>query len=235
MERQGFRVKGWGLGIARRWGVLVVFITLGLAVSAAKAEEGSLRITVRVYDYAAVSPEILAAAEEETARILHAAGIGTEWLDCTVPQGTNPNDDACRRPFGPADLIVRILPEPMAARLPFRNITLGFALLTEEGGYGSVAGVLYHKVESLANETHTDRYHILGHGIAHEIGHLLLRTLKHNGRGLMRANWGPEELQLASRGLLRFTPEEAARLRAEVRMRLIGSTAATTTEIALSR
>ncbi|MGD1157501.1 MAG: hypothetical protein ABSA41_16970, partial [Terriglobia bacterium] len=93
----------------------------------------------------------------------------------------------------------------------------------------------YQKVESLANETHTDRYHILGHGIAHEIGHLLLRTLKHNGRGLMRANWGPEELQLASRGLLRFTPEEAARLRAEVRMRLIGSTAATTTEIALSR
>jgi hypothetical protein len=35
----------------------------------------------------------------------------------------------------------------------------------------------------------------------------------------MRANWGSEELELARGGLLPFTPQEAARLRDEVRAR----------------
>jgi hypothetical protein len=188
-----------------------------LAGTAAKPEEGNLGITVRVYDYAGVSQEMLATAEGEAGRILYAAGIGTEWLDCTGRPGTNLGNAACDRPFGPTDIILRILPEPMAGRLPFRNITLGFAALTEEGGHGYVAGILNHKVESLAKEAQVDRYHILAHGMAHEIGHLLMRTLKHSARGLMRANWGSEELELARRGLLPFSPQEAARLRAEVR------------------
>jgi hypothetical protein len=107
----------------------------------------------------------------------------------------------------------------MADQLPFRDITLGFAALTEEGGRGYVAGILCHRAESLAEQTMTPPYHILAHAVAHEIGHLLLRTLKHARTGLMRANWGPEELQLACRGLLLFAPREAARLRAEVRAR----------------
>jgi len=217
MKEQGSGVRGWASGTASKWGLLVIFTAASLGGTAAKSEEGSLGITVRVYDYAGVSHEMLAAAEEEVGRILAAAGIGAGWLDCTVRQGTNPGDAVCGRPFGPTDLILRILPKAMAYQLPFRNVTLGFAALTEEGGHGFVAGILYHKVESLAKEAQLDRYHILAHGIAHEIGHLLMRTLKHSGTGLMRAHWGPEELELARRGLLPFTPQEAARLRAEVR------------------
>lgn len=227
MKGRGLGVRGWGPG-NWGWGTTVVLTMLvasqsGFARSAGEHEgEGNLGITVRVYDYVQVSQGMLAEAEEEAGRILANAGIETEWLACSVGQEEEAGDAACERPIGPNDLIVRILPKSMAARLPFRNVTLGFALLTEEGGRGYVAAILYHKAERLAEETGIDRYHVLAHAIAHEIGHLLLCTLKHNGRGLMRANWGLEELQLARRGLLPFTPKEAARLRAEVRARGAG-------------
>ncbi len=225
MLEQGLGVRGWGLATWGRGTAIVLTMLVASQTSfagnpTAHQDEGNLGITVRVYDYVQVSPEILAEAEKEAARILDYAGIRTEWLACSVGQAEEKSDAACERPFGPNDLIMRILPRSMAARLPFRNNTLGFALLTEEGGQGYVAAVLYHKAERLAEETGMDRYHVLAHAIAHEIGHLLLRTLKHNGRGLMGANWGPEDLQLACRGLLPFTPQEATQLRAEIRARV---------------
>ena len=231
MKRQGLGIRDWGRKAGNwglgNWGVgAAMLVTMLLATQtgfAGKSEgregEENLRITVRVYDYAQAPREMLAMAQAEAAHILANAGIETEWLECSIGQADEQDRDACQRAFGPADLTMRIVPESMAARLPFRDITLGFAALPEEGGRGFLGGVFYHKVERMAKETGTDRYHILAHAIAHEIGHLLLRTVKHGHSGLMRANWGREELELARRGLLPFTSEEAARLRAEVRAR----------------
>jgi predicted Zn-dependent protease with MMP-like domain len=112
---------------------------------------------------------------------------------------------------------MRLLPSSMKQRLPFGDEVLGFALLPAEGELGNIAGVFWDDVERLAKESNVDRYQILAHAIAHEIGHLLLRTLNHVDAGLMRAHWGPEDLQLACRGLLLLGPREAARLRDEVR------------------
>lgn len=213
-------MKNQGLGI-RNWGLAITIMLVASQSSFAgdrKAQEGDedLRITVRVYDYAQVPEEILSASEKEAAHILANAGIRTVWLKCSAGQAEGQSNAACERAFGPNELMMRIVPAAMAAKLPFRDITLGFAALTEEGGQGFLGGVFYHKVERMARETGMDRYQILAHAMAHEIGHLLLRTLKHASSGLMCALWGPEELELARRGLLPFTPKEAARLRAEV-------------------
>ncbi|MCI0356060.1 MAG: hypothetical protein L0099_13640, partial [Acidobacteria bacterium] len=191
-----------------------------------QGSEENLRITVRVHDYVQVENELMAGAQKEAARILANAGIETEWLSCAVVQPEAGGHAACERPFGRNELLMRIVPEAMAAKLPFRDITLGFAFLPEEGGRGFLGGVFYHKVERMARETGTDGYQILAHVLAHEIGHLLLRTVKHGHTGLMRANWGPNDLELARRGLLPFTPKESARLRAEVRARMESSVVA---------
>ena len=50
---------------------------------------------------------------------------------------------------------------------------------------------------------------VLGHAIAHEIGHILLGSNSHGPRGLMKAKWGSEDIKRAGKGDLLFTPEQA--------------------------
>jgi hypothetical protein len=61
---------------------------------------------------------------------------------------------------------------------------------------------------------------LLGHGIAHEIGHLLLGTQRHSSSGLMQAHWDARELRLAVSGLLNFSARQAEAIRADVQARL---------------
>ncbi len=218
MKNQGLGIRNWGLAIT----LAMLVVSQSDVAASQKVHEGeaSLRITVRVYDYVSVEKDVMAGAQKEAASILATAGIETEWLNCSANWDEGQTDGGCARPFARSELVMRILTKAMAAKLPFRNTTLGFATLTEEGGHGYLGGVFYHKVEQVAKEIGTDRHHILAHAIAHEIGHLLLRTAKHGHSGLMRANWGPDDLELARRGQLPFTSEEAARLRAEARARV---------------
>ena len=51
---------------------------------------------------------------------------------------------------------------------------------------------------------------ILGHVIAHEIGHLLLPYNSHARTGLMRGGWDTQQAMRAATGALTFTPKEAA-------------------------
>jgi hypothetical protein len=55
-------------------------------------------------------------------------------------------------------------------------------------------------------------YIVLGHAMAHEIGHVLLGSSEHASSGLMQARWTPATLRLASAGLLAFRREEAERI-----------------------
>lgn len=57
---------------------------------------------------------------------------------------------------------------------------------------------------------------VLAHVMAHEIGHLLL-PYGHSSTGLMRANWDVADLRRAVYRQLKFTPEQAALIRAKLR------------------
>jgi hypothetical protein len=56
--------------------------------------------------------------------------------------------------------------------------------------------------------------------MAHEIGHLLLGSNSHSATGIMRAQWSRKDLQRASLEILRFTPAQAERIRADVLARI---------------
>ena len=62
---------------------------------------------------------------------------------------------------------------------------------------------------------------VLGHVLAHEIGHILLGRFAHAREGLMQANLGPSPQSTMQWRLLSFTPEEAE----SIRNRLDGRTA----------
>jgi hypothetical protein len=57
---------------------------------------------------------------------------------------------------------------------------------------------------------------ILGHVIAHEMGHLLLPPNSHSQSGVMNADWDSEQLLRMVKGLLQFTPEQGELIRSHV-------------------
>jgi hypothetical protein len=61
---------------------------------------------------------------------------------------------------------------------------------------------------------------VLGHTMAHEIGHLLLGSKNHASQGIMRPTWGARDIHLAKTGVLGFTDAQAERMQAQVAARL---------------
>jgi hypothetical protein len=108
----------------------------------------------------------------------------------------------------------------MSQRLGVAKEDLGFALPALESGNASDAWVFYDCAERMAEGSIASLPQILGVAMAHEIGHLLLGPNAHSPRGIMRAHWGREELQLAAMGLFLFSPEDKAHIRHSLLERL---------------
>ena len=72
----------------------------------------------------------------------------------------------------------------------------------------------YHRIESYARRTHVPADVLLGYVLAHELGHVLLRSDSHTAGGLMRADWRPHELAAMLDRHLGFDPLENGVMRA---------------------
>jgi hypothetical protein len=88
--------------------------------------------------------------------------------------------------------------------------------MSREGERVSEISVFYDRAKEQAEAMRRFLPQILGHAIAHEIGHVLLRTSGHSSTGIMRAQWTAEDLRRAARGQLLFTPEQSELIRAEI-------------------
>jgi hypothetical protein len=201
--------------------VLTLLLGAGLAAPVhaqttspdASAEPG-LKITLRVYNYAHIPPALLSRSEEAAAAIFRQAGVEAAWVDCPLSGAELDRFPACQQPLGRADFALRILTAAMTRRAPTRGEALGFALPCPEDLTGCYAEVFYQRVAGWASGAGIARYQLLGHAMAHEIGHLLLGPNSHSGEGIMRPQWNPNDLAVIARVSLRFTPEQAGRLRA---------------------
>jgi hypothetical protein len=174
---------------------------------------------IRVYDTAASDTGIRTSDIRTAAAIVREAGLSLEWHDCTRA-ATQP---ACRNPQR-GDLIVRIMP---AARTGFtggtsspslravpgdEHLQLGVATLDPVTLAGQMATVFHQPVLRIARRARVDPAELLGRTIAHEIGHLLLRTHAHSDAGLMREFWTLEELTSNHRSNWQFAPADRRRL-----------------------
>lgn len=175
------------------------------------------KITVRVYNYAEVPREVLAQAEMEVTRIFRDVAVETVWLDCPLSPTESQSLPACPQNLGPTELALRILFRNKVARSSFPESWLGYAIPPgEKNGRMSHASVFYDRVVDLARDGPAEHYQILGHAMAHEMGHLMLGSDRHSNTGLMRGRWDARDLQRAAQGLLLFTSDEAGLMRAEV-------------------
>lgn len=170
------------------------------------------QLTIRIYNFAAVSPAVLLAASVEAAHVLRAVNLRLIWLDCTSPA----ERPFCLAPELPRDLTVRLLP---AALPQASSNALGMTFWAESG---ASAALFYDRAVSLR------RFglflpQILGRAMAHEIVHLLLPAASHTHHGLMRPRWAPQDLEIGNRECSRLEPSAVELIQRETRRRVAAS------------
>jgi hypothetical protein len=165
-------------------------------------------LTLIECDMAGVPIEIRTRAKGETIRIFDSAGVDVVWVD--VGPG-------CKVPSIERSFIVVIIHEPPEAWNKRR--AAGFAPIRT--GAHRRAYVFYDRVVAAAKASTTNHVLestgiILGHVVAHELGHLLLPGDAHSINGIMRNQWNNRLSEEAAAGRLVFTPDQSKLIRREL-------------------
>jgi hypothetical protein len=188
-----------------------------VALLAGALDLDQLRITV--YDRSGLDAETRARAFDEVTRLLRAAGIHVIWVEgnnesiegklLTYPERSRKGSEAeaaCRARTDVALDLLQNTPEgvkPTIAGLsqPFATEGLNVRMFTQ-----TVIATAQRENRPVAS--------VAGHVMAHEIGHVLLRTHKHAKSGLMANLWAAHEYGRMASGTLLFSAGEATTMRA---------------------
>jgi len=202
------------------------------AAQPAEAQNAGPGLTVHVYNYAGVDTKSLANAEKTTTEIFRRLGVECRWADVDLDRKKNHENQAGQESYDPADIsqIELALPPGTAAQSQtWAEDAMGLA--AGRGPDRTQIYVFYSKlqpfvralingqVDTINSDAYPSGPVIMGHVIAHELGHILLNLESHSPTGVMRADWNHKDLNDAARGLLNFTPQQAQAIRAEVARR----------------
>jgi hypothetical protein len=191
--------------------ICVAVLCGGVGVLADEGLAARPLVVVSVFNDARVNEAVLSSAQERAAKILREAGVNLVWLDCG--HGERDVPDGCLRASDQRHFALRIIPRS----LTLKSDVFGVAFLGEDG-VGSQADVFFDEVEKLDIDRRIGVSGLLGHVIAHELGHLMLGNNSHAASGIMRPRWQAEELQRILRGALLFDPQQADHMRTRLRL-----------------
>jgi hypothetical protein len=207
---------------SRRAAPLLLFVGLSLNAQpfddSAEEARPPAGINVRIFNYAGVERSVFSKARREASRIFSRSGVEINWIECAASTDEANNDLRCTARMGPSDLLIRVLAGPMTGFESHGE--LGVALIPAGGGFGSRASVFQDKIRDYCERWQASQGLLLGHTIAHEMGHLLLGANSHSGGGIMRAPWNRRTLEMAGVGTLLFSDEEGKRMRRQVAERI---------------
>lgn len=166
-------------------------------------------ILVRIYDNAGVAISELAAALRTTHEILRRADLGVDWVQCRA-RSDGPVPAVCDQPLSSGDVVVRLIEG--SDKESGERRALGYSLFDADGVSG-FATVYVDRVDWLAKRAQYPRAPVLGRAIAHEIGHLMLRSNDHTESGLMREVWTAEQVVRNRREDWTFSADQGGDLR----------------------
>jgi hypothetical protein len=233
MNNKGWKAESDRRELKRRqasWGIASSSLATLLMVSFAAGDGWSrdqitgdtsakVDLTVLVFIYAPIAEHDLAIAERTASDIFQNVGVQMSWVDCPLTRPRAELNPACTTPHTPTDIRLNVVPD--IAEGPWvEKFAMGMAVPIPPPRHGQFAYISYARAKTVLLETpQLSLGQLLGHGIAHEIGHLLLGTNSHSPSGLMSAHWNARELKLAARGQLTFSIDQAAAIRGDVRAR----------------
>lgn len=185
---------------------IVIFPGSGAAAVEPNPEAKPTQLTVRFFNEAQMKESIWRKAQANAERILSRAGVGIRWIDCNIDlEKALP---ICKQDLGPNEITIRIFPKAhgRTRSLSFNAIAKAIRL-GKESGTGLI-GAYADRVKNVARALRMSSGFVFGTILAHEIGHLLLPTMKHSRGGIMKANLTMNEWNAASQGALGFGKEE---------------------------
>lgn len=188
---------------------LVLFGSIPVLGAGDKGDLVQLRVSV--FNSSPISSSTVQRAEGEAGRVLRDVGAEVIWLNCPQDGQHEASLGVCSEVAFPSHLHLHIL----RASQDLKASTVGVSFSAEDG-QGCYADLFYEPIQKLQEETHATASVILGHAMAHELGHLLLGTNSHSLSGLMRAHWTREDLTNASKGNLQFSREQSLKIMSRV-------------------
>ena len=172
--------------------VAAVLMVVGTAGAAETQEPATIRLQLR--NEAKVPEDVLDESRQEVGRIFARAGFEVMWTDA-APQLT-------------VNIVLDALGYDRAA-----SQVMGVAVPAKSG---AIVMVFFRQVGLFARTYRVDPVAMLGHVIAHEVGHVLLATHLHSATGLMRGAWDHAQMREVARGGLTFTDGQARKIRAAI-------------------
>jgi hypothetical protein len=193
--------------------IVAVTLMTGTRTPAKAVIDDSL--LVRIYDNAGVLATELSAALWTTHDILRRADLAVDWVQCRARRD-GPVPAACDQPLSGGDVVVRLIEgsdkEGGSDNENRERRALGYSLFDANGASG-FATVYVDRVDWLARRAQHPRAPVLGRAIAHEIGHLILRSNAHTETGIMREVWTAEQVVRNRREDWTFSPDQSGDLR----------------------
>ena len=204
-------------------------ITLGCIMVAALVADAKLvgaapsfapEITVLVYNRVHVATVDVQKAERLAGEIFADTGIRVRWEEGSLA------DEAARsldfssgaNSSGGCETVraVRVLRVQLEQGPPHGlPNALGFALPCAK--YVSHANIFVDRCQTVVKDIQTLSFsNVMGHAIAHEIGHVLLGPTEHSAAGLMRGRWRRADWQLAAQSFIRFDGRQALDMRENI-------------------
>lgn len=178
-------------------------------------------LDVHIYDWANVPASTLERTSEALTRIFRLSGIELRWI-VEPPDSPEARKVVLVNPPRPGrelqatcaarrDIALSILPDSLAR---LKRGVLGYAEPLAPSGIN--ATVYYARVVDAAVEHGVQPHTVLAHAIAHEIGHVLLRTASHRKGGLMSGGWDAGQFRRIRESGMFFDKSDARLMLAQV-------------------
>ena len=181
------------------FGLVLCVSAIGAPFASAQEAE-PITVRVRLIDEVGVPADVAEQARNEVSTIFHRSNIGFEWADAGTCAGS------C--------FVIKVIAKLAGDKVRNPKV-VGIAPGTREAR-GRLAYIFYERIRVYSGELGFDTAQMLGHVMAHELGHLLLPYGSHSIAGIMRGEWDRSQVALAASGTLRFTPVQVDLIRARL-------------------
>ncbi len=187
------------------------------------------QVQIRVFNLARVPRRDLSRAEGEVTRIFAEAEIEVHWAEgalddraslITDQSANNTSPAGCKMARHARELRFQLLRH---APQGVTTGTLGYSLPCAAFGIDST--IFIDHCEGVTYQSLAPFSKVLAYSMAHELGHLLLRSNEHSPTGLMRARWDRASWIRATVAGIPIDREQARRMRIELsRMESLAAT-----------